>query len=347
MGSKTICKDCEQDYGYLNNKGICIYCSRRKSNLKYLGKEYIPLAEIKGTVEYRRAISKRESAIAKSKEKEKEVKSLKKKVQTKAEIIAEQKEIDIETRRIKSFGVEDKVKEDIEKYYNDKGIIVRDDYQPLEIVFEWLFNLCQKDNYMIDLDRRRQVYEMLIVDYLHELKNVGVADREYFADIGEKIAIVQNLRTPIDNEVDKYVVIEPFIKKIQENQELMTMLQDLRIKLLNKIKNQEDPKYISKTPSLQNYDFVITPVDSAPELVRKISKPELKNRYAVEIAKVKGLYGNPQPQPFNYNGYILADTPEEAKQNFINFMKREFPTLSYVTSDIKISLWSESEKRSL
>lgn len=333
MKTTTICKDCGQDYGKLNKEGICAFCVKRKANCKYTKRLYIPLIKLKGSDEYYKAMNRRDLSKL---EKEPEVKKKRgRKPKQKLEI----------EEQIKS-NVQEIVEKDLTKYYTDKGISVKDDFLPLESAFEWFFGICQKDNYMIDLDKRRQIYDMLIVDYLHELKNANLADRTYFADIGEKIAIIQQMRTPIDNEVDKYKVIEPLIQKIQENEELMKLLTDTRIKLIEKCKAQEDPKYISNTPSLQEHDFVIKSVtEDSP--VRKLSKPELKNKYAIEISKVKGLYGNPTPQPFNYNGYILADNPDEAKQNFISFMKKEFPTLTYLTTDIKVSPWIESEKRFL
>ena len=346
---KTICKDCGQDYGKLSKDGICYYCGRRRSNAIYRGNMYIPLIKLKGTTEYNRAMGKRASAEAKRIEegrslKQKATKKVTPKKETK--IIEEPKEIiNIPIVPSKS-NAEEAVEKDITKYYTDKGILVKNDFLPLEVIFEWFFGLCQKDNYMIDLDKRRQVYDMLIVDYLHELKNANLADRTYFADIGEKIAIVQQMRTPIDNEVDKYKVIEPIIQKIQENEELMKLLIDTRIKLLEKCKAQEDPKYISNTPSLQEHDYVIKSVTEAGP-IRKISKPNLKNKYGIEITSVRGLYGNPAPQPFKYNSSIFADTPEEAKQNFINYLKRDFPTLIYREQDIIVKPWTEPEKRSL
>ena len=154
------------------------------------------------------------------------------------------------------------------------------------------------------------------------------------------------MRTPVDNEVDKYKVIEPLILKIQENEELMKLLIDTRIKLIEKCKAQQDPKYISNTPSLQEHDYVIKSVnDEGP--IRKISKPNLRNKYRARILNVRGLYGNPTPQTFEYKSSLFANSAEEARQNFLDYLKRDFPTLIYKTSDVIIEPWVEnSEKRS-
>lgn len=337
---KTVCKDCGQDYGRLTKDGICNYCARRRANCNYRKMDYIPLIKIKGTSEYNRAMGKRASSEAKRIEEGRSLTQLvKKKPGRKPGTKSKVEE--------PKSNVKEMVEKDLTKYYTDKGILVKNDFLPLEVIFEWFFGLCQKDNYMIDLDKRRQVYDMLIVDYLHELKNVNLTNRTYFADIGEKIAIIQQMRTPIDNEVDKYKVIEPVIQKIQENEDLMKLLVDTRIKLLEKCKLQQDPKYISNTPSLQEHDFVIKSVtEEGP--IRKISKPNLRNKYRAKILNVRGLYGNPNPQNFEYNLCLFANSIEEAKQNFIDYMKKNFSTLSYNMSDIVIEPWVDNlEKRSL
>ena len=333
---KTVCKDCGKDYGKLTRAGICSYCARRKANCSYLKKDYIPLIKLEGTIEYNRAMGRRAAT---------EAKKIKRGRPSKKQVIQKESELIIKERPKKS-NIEKAVEEDLIKYYTDKGISVKDDFLPLEIMYEWFFGICQKDNYMMDLDRRRQVYDTLIVDYLHELKNANLLDRTYFADIGEKIAIVQQRRTPVDNEVDKYKVIEPLIQKIQDNEELMKLLMDTRIKLIEKCKAQEDPKYISNTPSLQDHDYVVkSTTETGP--IRRISKPNLRNKYKAKVLNVRGLYGNPASQTFDYKLSLFANSIEEAKQGFIKFLKRDFPTLMYKESDVIIEPWSENpEKRS-
>ena len=255
------------------------------------------------------------------------------------------KELTIEPIQEQS-NIKEIVDTDLKKYYIDKGIPIDDSYMPLETVFEWFYSLCQRSNYMIDLDKRRQIYDSLIVDYLHELKDVSSTDRNYFADIGEKISIVQKLRTPVDNEVDKYKIIEPVIELIQNNNELMTQLQEVRTKLLDIIKNQQDPKYVSNTPSLQEHDFVIKSVSNEGP-IRRVSRPNLKNKYSIKVLNVLGLYGNPTPQTFYYNSGVFATSEDDAKKEFISYLRKDFPSLRYKTTDIVVEPWSESRKESL
>ena len=316
-----ICPDCGMTVESVGRKtGICTYCTRRKNNCSYRGVDYVPLIKIKGTSEYNRAMGRRLGTLERNQEK-----------------VPEVEEIKSEYEVIQTSNIEQEVEKDINKYIVDKGVKVDDNFLPLETIFEWFYGLCQKDNYISDLDLRRQIYDMLIVDYLHELK-VSVTDRNYFADIGEKIAIVQQRRTPVDNEVDKYKVIEPIIKKLQEDEDFLKLLQETRIKLLEKVKAQENPKYISSTPSLQEHDYVVQPVDNN-QPIRTLSKPTRQNKYGVEIKRVKGLYGNPTYQPFKYNSYIYANDETEAKKKFKSYMKESFPSLIYSDSDIVIRPW--------
>ena len=138
---KTVCKDCGQDYGKLTRDGICNYCARRRANCNYLKKDYIPLIKIKGTVEYNRAMGKRASSEAKRIEEGRLIKQqvTKKKPELKPKIKEEPKK----------SNIEEAVEKDLTKYYTDKGILVKNDFLPLEIIYEWFFSICQKENYMI------------------------------------------------------------------------------------------------------------------------------------------------------------------------------------------------------
>ena len=60
-----ICKDCEMEVEKLNKEGICHQCYIRKTNNVYLNKKngtnnpYVPLKDIKGTIEYNRVMGRR------------------------------------------------------------------------------------------------------------------------------------------------------------------------------------------------------------------------------------------------------------------------------------------------
>lgn len=324
-----ICPDCEMEVDKLTKNNRCKQCDIRVTNSLNRGKEYIKLKDLKeiNPSEYNRAMSRRKS----SKQKNKIESSLK---ETKSDLTYDLVVIGREAK--------DEVSEDIEDFFRKKGISRVLQNPPLEAIFEWFYSLCQEDNFVKDLDLERQCYDTLIVNYMHELKTPSDDDLLY-TKIGRKIGIIQQKRTPVDNELDKYKILEPVFNYLKKDSKFMQLLQDNRIALLNLLSKQKDPKYISDTPSMQKYDYVMKPVDESEPIVRKISSPNRQNRYSIKITKVKNLYGNPNYQEFIYNRSIFADSPEEAKSDFLNYLRRDFPNLIYNTNDIVVSLYSEKD----
>lgn len=334
-----ICPDCEMETDKLvSTTGTCMFCYKRQQNKKYKGEEYIPLKDIKGTIEYNRVMGRRNSTKAKHKPTTAKKPGRPKKATALNEYNTNNY-ISLITKI--SLEVEDEVKKDIENFFNKKGI--KDtQHIPLEIIFEWFYTLCQENNYIEDLKLEKQCYDTLIINYMHELK-ADIQDETTYTKVGKKIAMIQNRRTPIDNELDKFNKIKSVFDYLKNNQEFMSLLQDARVELLKLIEKQKDPKYISDTPSMQKYDFVIQPVNKEEPVVRKINNPTIKNEYTIKILKVRNLYGNPSYQPFNYTSTITASSIEEARASFLAFMKRDFPNVTFNTKDVIISLVSKEE----
>ena len=328
------CPDCEMEVDKLvSTTNTCMFCYKRYQNKKYKGEEYIPLVAIKGSVEYNRAMGKRLSRIKNTEEtKPKKVGRPKKQ---------QDNQSNIDNHQFLA-NVEQDVNEDIKDFFKKKCIKDTKDYLPLEIVYEWLYGLCQEDNYINDLDLQRQCFDTLIVNYMHELKT-PTQDETIYARVGKKIATIQQRRTPIDNELDKYNTVKSVFEYLKNDSKFLKILQDNRIALLDLVEKQKDYKYISDTPSMQKYDFVVHPEGDEP-VVRKISSPHRQNRYRLEITKVKNLYGNPNYQRFVYNKSIFADTEEEAKTNFLNYIKQDFPNLTFNTKDVVVKLYSEAKE---
>ena len=334
-----ICPDCEMETDKLvSTTGTCMFCYKRQQNKKYKGEEYIPLKDIKGTIEYNRVMGRRNSTKAKHKPTTAKKPGRPKKATALNEYNTNNY-ISLITKI--SLEVEDEVKKDIENFFNKKGI--KDtQHIPLEIIFEWFYTLCQENNYIEDLKLEKQCYDTLIINYMHELK-ADIQDETTYTKVGKKIAMIQNRRTPIDNELDKFNKIKSVFDYLKNNQEFMSLLQDARVELLKLIEKQKDPKYISDTPSMQKYDFVIQPVNKEEPVVRKINNPTIKNEYTIKILKVRNLYGNPNYQPFTYTSTITASSIEEARASFLAFMKRDFPNVTFNTKDVIISLVSKEE----
>lgn len=324
-----ICPDCEMEVTKLNREGICHQCYIRKSNVSYQNKKngtnnpYIKLKDIKGTTEYNRVMGRRTAKSNKNaKDLIKSNKEIKNNVITKA------------GNNSNTDMIKDLINKDLEKYYKDLNINPKDNFIPLEIIFEWFYGLCQQSNYIDDLLTKKKIFDNLIVDALHELKNPQ-DNPNFYAIIGEKIALIQNQRTPIDNEYEKYKQIEPIFNYLRENKDFIKLLSDCRINLLDMIDKIKDPKYITDTPSMQHYDFTISPINNIP--LKKLNTDKIKLKYYFKIKRVKYLYGNPNYQEFIYSSNISADNDEEAKTKFIEYIRKDFPNLVFNTKDIVMS----------
>ena len=322
------CPDCEMEVDKLVHNLRCKKCQVRYNNCTYRKEEYVPLADIKGTNEYNRAMGKRLSKEAK-KSKVKETKTSKTSKTNKT------------TNVIKHSSLaQDLVNKDIQDYIKNKNITICKNSLPLEVIFEWFYLMCQETNYINDLNDEKRMYDTLIVDYLHELKR-PVNDPAQYAISGEKMAIIQSKRTPIDNELDKYKVIQDIINYLKSNSTLLNMMSKARIELNDLLKRQENPYYLSDTTSLQQYDYVIKPDETKP-ITRNLAvhKPK-QNLYKIKPFKAKNLYGNPNYSDFIYKETISANSIQQAKESFIAYLKRDFSNLIYNTTEIQAILASE------
>ena len=335
-----ICPDCEMETDKLvSTTGTCMFCYKRQQNKKYRGEEYIPLKDIKGTIEYNRVMGRRNSTKAKH-EPTVAKKPGRPKKATALNEYNTNNYVSLITKI--SLEVEKEVKEDIDAFLKKSGLYSKSSHLPLEVMLEWFYTLCQEDNYIKDLELERQCYDTLIINYMHELKT-DIQDETTYTKVGKKIAMIQQSRTPVDNELDKYNKVKEVFEYLKKDQKFMQLLQEARIELLELLDKQKDPKYISDTPSMQKYDFVIQPVNKEEPVVRKINNPTIKNEYTIKILKVRNLYGNPNYQPFNYTSTITASSIEEARASFLAFMKRDFPNVTFNTKDVIISLVSKEE----
>lgn len=326
------CPDCEMEVIKLNTAGICHQCAIRKNNISYqnrkngTNKPYVKLKDLKGTKEYNRVMGRR---LAESNKNSRDlVKSSSKKVNTiKSNNII--KEFKTHTSEIKEI-----INKDLEKYYKDLNINPKDNFISLEIMFEWFYGLCQQTNYIDDLLTKKRIFDNLIVNALHELKNPQ-QNPDFFAIIGEKISLIQQERIPIDNEYEKYKQIEPIFNYLRENKDFIKLLSDCRVNLLDMIEKIKDPKYITDAPSMQDYNYTIQPTNSIP--LKRLNTDNVTVRYYFKIKKVKYLYGNPEYKEFIYSSNISASSELEAKTKFINYIRKDFPNLVFNTKDIVIS----------
>lgn len=322
------CPDCEMEVDKLVHNLRCKKCQVRYTNCKHRNIEYVPLVNIKGTTEYIRAMALRNGNKIKAK-KTKTSKTNK------------------TTNVIKHSSLaQDLVNKDIQDYIKNKNITICKNTLPLEVIFEWFYLMCQETNYINDLNDEKIMYDTLIVDYLHELKR-PVNDPAQYAISGEKMAIIQSKRTPIDNELDKYKIIQDVINYIKSNKTLINMMSKARIELNDLLKKQENPYYLSDTTSLQQYDYVIKPDETKPITRNLVVHKHKQNLYKIKPFKAKNLYGNPNYSDFIYKETVSANSIQQAKESFIAYLKREFSNLIYNTTEIQVVLASEYDKECL
>lgn len=332
-----LCKDCEMEVNHLvSTTDTCDACYKRMQNCKYRGIDYVPLKDIKGTSEYNRAMGKRLKAAEKNSVKKVPAKRGRKPKK------AETKDYIIKNVTSKKDDVILEVENDINHLFEEKGAKQNVNYLPLDLMFNWLHGLCQEDNYIKDLELTKQLYDTLIVGYLHVLKNPEsdlFTDTE-FANISRKMKVVQNKRTPIDFEIDKYNIVKPVFDYLHNDKTFLDLISDCRIELIKFLNNSKNPTFKSNIESLKDYSFV---TEAKEEKIRKISTPKTKISYAIQIKNVRGLYGNQSPQTFKYDKPVYAESVEMAKKNFKSYLKDAFPNIAYRDEDMQVVLYSEKE----
>jgi len=316
-----ICPDCEMEVKKLTSRGICTKCYKRIYSCKTKEKEYIPLKDLKGTKEYNRAMGRRLSSISKNTD-EKDYNIVK---------VDVSKDICISTN---SNEIKDKLDNDIKNYYTKLGIESDSNYIPLQVIFEWFYGLCQEESYIDILESKRNIYDTLIVDALHELKANTKADKKFYASIGERMALIQSKRTPIDNEYEKYLIVKPAFDYLKNDSNFKKLLQDCRINLIKRLEDESNPKYITSTESMKDNDYTIF----SDEIKTRKLKTEPRKNYYFKIKKVRNLYGNSNYQPFIYTSSITASSETEAKDKFLNYIRYNFSRLAFNVDDIEIAL---------
>lgn len=316
-----ICPDCEMEVKKLTSRGICTRCYKRIYSCKTKEKEYIPLKDLKGTKEYNRAMGRRLSSISKKTD-EKDYNIVK---------VDVAKDICISTN---SNEIKNKLDNDIKNYYTKLGIESDSNYIPLQVIFEWFYGLCQEESYIDVLESKRNIYDTLIVDALHELKANTKADKKFYASVGERMALIQSKRTPIDNEYEKYLIVKPAFDYLKNDSNFKKLIQDCRINLIKRLEDEANPKYITSTESMKDNDYTIF----SDEIKTRKLKTEPRKNYYFKIKKVRNLYGNNNYQPFIYTSSITASSETEAKDKFLNYIRYNFSRLAFNVDDIEIAL---------
>lgn len=329
------CPDCGMKVEKLNRSGICKPCAVRKTNAKYHNTPYVPLVRLKGTTEYNRVMGRRLGGLDNLEESKKNSSKNSIVHQTSNTVIKKTNDLDYIKNKAK-----DEVLNDIKHFKEAKGIKdLMVDYNQLVMGFDLLYMILTND---LDrnIDFTKQIFDSLMIDYFHEVKPNNQFDNlEAYALHGAKEAYLQELRTPVIYLDRANSIIDEAFALLRLDTNFMSNLKEVKKKLDDFIKDKDNKVYLTTTPSMQKYDFVV----NKDKENRNISIPHIQNKYSARLKKVRGLYGDMSYKPFDYKPPIYADTVEEAKEKFIEILLRDFGSLNYDTDDVQITLYSEKE----
>lgn len=306
-----ICPDCELEVDKLNSRGICGDCYKRIYSCKGKGREYIPLKDIKGTVEYNRAMGRRLATREKRENSEK-------KINKKVIPVKEDKTEDV---KIKYYA---KVNKDLENEFKKENI--NKDYLKTDLP-EWVetfWGLLQDDNIILDATKANKVFDSLSYLYLHNQLRVEWEDQSTILENSLYAKALLELRRPTKDFINYWKSIAKVINYIKEDENLMALIQDCRNNCYVKKLEQDSPLYFTEIDN-----------DLSQSMDNAVITDKEYKYYNIKVT-VKGLYGH------NYNETFKLDTPmyalseESAKKKFIEFMNDKFPTVKYNPVNIKI-----------
>lgn len=302
-----MCRDCEQETKKLNKDGICKACATRKANAKYVNKEYIPLKDIKGTREYKQAMSRRNTPAKSHRATE-----------------TKDKEDNIVNNIKSSYYM--KVSKDINKAFKEAGL--DEDYiknRNLDVWLETFYTLTRTENFITDAKKAESVFNNLYNLYRHSQENLDWNDIEKIQEISCIQKALLELRRPTKNMLDLYEVIDPLIVYLQQDDKFMKLLEDSRILMIKKVEAQADPKYHTNIESnLIDNSFV------EPSIIEK------KNKLYDCTVWCYNLNGDPNRRLFRANNGISAKSEVEARLKFKRFLADKFSTVTYKDKDINI-----------
>ena len=327
-----ICKDCEMEVEKLNKEGICHQCYIRKTNNVYLNKKngtnnpYVPLKDIKGTIEYNRVMGRR-AATNKKKNPQVTVTKTTYKImnENKSGLTGCRDNHIIETIDDKVNKYRNEVVSDIKASFAKNNI--NDNYLKFKNMDEFVenfFSLLQEDNFIVDAKKADSVFFDLNIDYSHLLENTPFEDLEGMQRCNFLLKILLDLRRPTKEILDYYYVIDPVIAYLRKDKEFIRLLDEARIRLKQKSENHKDiGYYVRESNIVSREDFVLG---------------ERVDKFKLYDATVwcYNLHGNPNKSFFRAKGGIKATTAEQAKLKFKAFLKEKFYSVTYKDEDINI-----------
>jgi hypothetical protein len=340
-----ICPDCELSVIRLTSNNRCFNCDRRASSITYRNKVnnkddiYIPIKELKNInpIEYNRSMGRRIAKFNKEHPDNtltledvknglvKDIYDTKEPIKSNKTKKSIDKTKDINALRNKYYSV---VAKDLNTAFDDAKLSL--DYlsnKNLDSWVETLYCLVQEDNFITDAKKAEQIYNNLKNTYNHALESLSWDSIDEITNVNFSLKALSELRRPTKELLDFYNVIGPLIEYLKQDSNFMSILSDIRIKVLQKSDNHENPVYYSSIESnvTKNIDNIVT------------DKSNIKRVKLYDCTVYcYNLNGDINRRLFRMNNGLYAKNFTDAKLNFKRFLSEKFSNVTYRDQDISI-----------
>lgn len=326
------CKDCKEKSEKLTKKGICHQCYMRERNAKYQGKKYIPIKDLSEEEREKILNMRIKRAEKKIMDNVKEVDADNDSQQALINKIAKG-DMKLYQEILKLLNIDEdeiraEVDRDIDNEFARRKISLMVDTYELDKAFDIVYNSLCEENFLTDYVAAENALTDFVNDFQHQNENTKLEDLRNFIVTAIRENQSLNRRRPYKNKCVQLECTQKLRDYAKSHPDFMELFNDTRISLMEEIKKQQNPIYVSKASEIiLNQGNVLS------------EKRGVKQRYDVWVP-CYGLYGNKNQEIFRLHGGTLADSPEKAKDN----LRRTISKLSNVTYkdiDIKVGLWDE------
>lgn len=313
------CKDClkeidDKEYYNRSLEGVCKKCRQKISQIKYenkkfgTNKEYIP-SRLKDN-NTKKIVSRQTNKV-----------------------VANTKIIETKEERIYSKEIENRVLQDIDNTFkNNKVFIDSQKLPPFNVFMDMFCSLIDIENgYMSEYMKAEDIFNRMETDYRHAYEDANT--NAIFNERSQMYRCLLDKRRTVKNGLGQYSKIIRMLQEIvQGTPDILDKAKQSKINLDEIIKMQENHSYkIESSELIASLDFCT-------------GRKEVVNEYAKYLVTVPvyNLYGNTGRTEFQRA--FFANSPEEAKQMTIDFLKVKFPKVTYKPVDIIATKVIESDE---
>lgn len=310
-----ICKDCEANVVKVNREGICPACYKRKTQSKYLGKEYIKVKDLANIDmhAYKIAMSRRKVYLAEepkeqvtkiivddiNKSNKEKLSKLLPQVETKPTDLKEQC-YEVVLKDAKAKFKQEHLDINFFKDIDLKGF--------LRTFTELLYNT----NIFEDSRKAEEIFNGLSIDYDHYLEQVDWSENALKNVYGLKKALLE-IRRPNQTFQYNYNLIKDILKYLKQDDKFLRLLDRTR----EKVEDNEPSIYGAR----------------ASELVAAQDFATKRNIYRCEV-EGHNYYGEQGRRTFTRDFEAISE--ENAKEMLNRFLAEQFSSFQYNQKDIKI-----------